>query len=95
MNDHPLQATVMDVVPLGGRLLLSVQGLGRRPALPAGGRILQTGEQMWLLDQPHSPTLWLLSQVTLLAEVAGEANWRAWVGQTLLITLAISEPEAP
>ena len=57
MNEHPLQATIMDVVPLGRRLLLSVRGLGRRPALPAEGLVVQTGDRTRLLDQPHSPTM--------------------------------------
>ena len=87
MNDHPLQATVMDAVPLGHLLLLSVQDLSRRPNLPADGRIIQTGERVRLLEQPESPSMWLLSQVTLLAEPLvgplGEANWRAWKGKTL------------
>ena len=76
-----------DVVPLGARLLLSVRGLSRRPELPATGRIVQTGETLKLLDLTHSPTLWLLSEATLLAEpVPGQAAiWRAWRGATLLI----------
>jgi len=89
----PLQATVTDVVPLGPRLLLSVRGLSRRPALPATGRIVQTGETLNLLDLTHSPTLWLLSEATLLAEAApGQAaNWRAWPGATLLIGEGLTE----
>ena len=83
MSESPLQATVMDALPLGNRLLLSVCGLGRRPALPADGLVIQTGERMRLLDQPHSPTLWLHGEVTLLAEPVGEVNWRTWKGKTL------------
>lgn len=86
VNEPSLQATVTDVVPLGARLLLSVRGLSRRPALPATGRVAQTGEVLRLLDLTHSPTLWLLSEATLLAEpVNGPANWRAWTGTALLI----------
>ena len=85
MSEHPLQATIVDVVPLGQRLLLSVRGLGRRPALPAAGVIVQTGEQVKLIDQPYSPTMWLHGEVTLLAEPVGEVNWRVWAGKTLAI----------
>ena len=85
MSEHPLQATIMDVVPVGRRLLLSVRGLGRRPDLPTEGLVIQTGDRVRLLDQPHSPSMWLLSQVTLLAEPLGEVNWRAWAGKTLAI----------
>ncbi|MGY2897096.1 hypothetical protein [Deinococcus sp. UYEF24] len=83
MNEHSLQATVMDTVPLGRLLLLSVRGLTRRPNLPADGLIVQTGERVRLLEQPESPSMWLLAQVTLLAEPVGEVNWRAWKGKTL------------
>ena len=75
----------MDVVPLGRLLLLSVRGLHRRPVLPASGVIVPTGERLRLLDQPDSPTLWLISEVTLLAEPLGEVNWRGWAGKTLAI----------
>ena len=90
MNEHPLQVSIVDVVPLGHRLLLSVRGLGRRPDLPADGVIVQTGERLRLLDQPDSPGMWLLSQVTLLAGPVGDANWRdwnwrQWAGKTLAI----------
>ncbi|WP_407568763.1 hypothetical protein [Deinococcus altitudinis] len=89
MNDHPLQATVMDAVPLGKLLLLSVRGLGRRPDLPAEAVVMQTGDRVRLLDMPHSPSMWLLSEVTLLAEPMGvglsEVHWRAWAGKTLAI----------
>ncbi len=85
MNERPLQATITDVVPLGRLLLLSVRGLNRRPALPASGGIVQTGERLRLLDQPDSPTLWLLSEVTLLAEPVGEVEWRRWRGLLLAL----------
>jgi len=91
VNQAFLQATVTDVVPLGSRLLLSVRGLSRRPGLPATGRIMQTGETLRLLDLTHSPTLWLLSEATLLVEgmlhqEPGRApDWRAWTNATLLI----------
>ena len=85
MNERPLQATIVDVVPLGRLLLLSVRGLNRRPALPASGVIVQTGERMRLLDQPGSPTLWLLSEVTLVAEPVGEVEWRRWRGLLLAV----------
>ena len=85
MNEHPLQATIMDAVPLGRLLLLSVRGLTRRPELPADGQIVQTGERVRLRAQPDSPSMWLLAQVTLLAEPLGEVNWRAWKGKTLAI----------
>ena len=83
MNERPLQATIADVVPLGRLLLLSVRGLSRRPVLPAGGIIVKTGERLHLLDQPDSPTMWLLSEVTLLAEPVGEVEWRRWWGLVL------------
>ena len=57
MNKGPLQATIVDVVPLGKWLLLSMRGLNRRPALPASGVVVQTGERLRLLDQPDSPTM--------------------------------------
>ena len=85
MSDHPLQATIVDVVPLGQRLLLSVRGLGRRPALPTEAVVVVSGERLRLLDQPHSPTMWLHGEVTLLAEPMGEVNWRVWAGKTLAI----------
>ena len=85
MNERPLQATIVDVVPLGRLLLLSVRGLNRRPALPASGVIVQTDERMRLLEQPDSPTMWLLSEVTLLAEPVGDVDWRGWAGKTLAI----------
>ncbi|GGJ75111.1 hypothetical protein [Deinococcus aquiradiocola] len=91
MNEHPLQGTITDVVPLGHRLLLSVRGLGGRPALPTDAQVIQTGERLRLLDQPHSPTLWLHGEVTLLAEPHGETNWRTWTGKTL----AVAEVEEP
>jgi hypothetical protein len=89
MNEHPLQAIIVDVVPLGHRLLLSVRGLGRRPTLPGEAMVVGTGDRLLLLDQPHSPTLWLHGEVTLLAEARGEVNWRGWNGQVL----ALSEVE--
>ena len=85
MSEHPLQATIVDALPLGNRLLLSVRGLGRRPALPAEALVIQTGERTRLLDQPHSPTMWLHGEVTLLAEPLGEVDWRHWKGKTLAI----------
>ena len=85
MNERPLQATIVDIVPLGKWLLLSVRGLNRRPALPASGVVVQTGERLRLLDQPDSPTMWLLSEVTLLAEPAGEVEWRHWRGLVLRV----------
>ena len=85
MNEGPLQATIADVVPLGKWLLLSVRGLNRRPALPASGVVVQTGERLRLLDQPDSPTMWLLSEVTLLAEPVGEVEWRRWRGLVLRV----------
>lgn len=85
MNEGPLQATIVDVVPLGKWLLLSVRGLNRRPALPASGVVVQTGERLRLLDQPDSPTMWLLSEVTLLAEPVGEVEWRRWRGLVLRV----------
>ncbi len=88
MNERPLQATIADVVPLGRWLLLSVRGLGRRPVLPASGVVVQTGERLRLLDQPGSPTMWLLSEVTLLAEPVGEVEWRGWRGKVLEISEA-------
>ena len=75
----------MDVVLLGRLLLLSVRGLSRRPVLPASGVIVQTGERLRLLDQPDSPTMWLLSEVTLLAEPQGEVDWRRWWGLLLAV----------
>ena len=75
----------MDVVLLGRLLLLSVRGLSRRPVLPASGVIVQTGERLRLLDQPDSPTMWLLSEVTLLAEPQGEVDWRRWRGFLLAV----------
>ena len=85
MNERPLQATIVDIVPLGRLLLLSVRGLGRRPALPASGVVVQTGERMRLLDQQDSPTMWLLAEVTLLAEPVGEVEWRRWRGLLLAV----------
>ena len=85
MNERPLQATIADVVPLGRLLLLSVRGLSRRPVLPASGVIVQTGERLHLLDQPDSPTMWLLAEVTLLAEPLGEVEWRRWRGLVLAV----------
>lgn len=85
MNERPLQATIVDIVPLGKWLLLSVRGLNRRPALPASGVVVQTGEWLRLLDQPGSPTMWLLSEVTLLAEPVGEVEWRCWRGLLLAV----------
>ena len=76
----------MDVVPLGRLLLLSVRGLYRRPVLPASGVIVPTGERLRLLDQPDSPTLWFISEVTLLAEPLGEVNWRGWRGLVLAVS---------
>ena len=93
MSEYPLQATVMDTVPVGQLLLLSVRGLGGRPTLPADGRIVQTGERLRLLEQPESPSMWLLAQVTLLAEPVGETNWKAWQGKTLEV-LEVGEGEA-
>lgn len=81
----PLRATLMDVLPVGARLLLSVQGLTRRPTLPTLAVIVQTGERVRLLDQPASPTMWLLSEVTLLAEPLEKVNWREWRGKVLEI----------
>ena len=83
MSQSPLKGTIVDTVPLGRLLLLSVRGLSRRPDLPADGLIVQTGERVRLLEQPESPSMWLLAQVTLLAEPVGEVNWRAWKGKTL------------
>ena len=85
MYERPLQATIVDVVPLGRLLLLSVRGLNRRPALPASGVVVQTGERLRLLDQPGSPTMWLLSEVTLLAEPVGEVEWQRWRGLLLAV----------
>ncbi|WP_407539900.1 hypothetical protein Q0M94_00410 [Deinococcus radiomollis] len=93
MSQSPLQATIVDTVPLGRLLLLSVRGLSRRPDLPADGLIVQTGERVQLLEQPESPSMWLLSQVTLLAEPVGETNWKAWQGKTLEV-LEVGEGEA-
>ncbi len=86
MNEYPLQATIVDVVPLGHRLLLSVRGLGRRPDLPTEAVVVGSGERLRLLDQPHSPTLWLHGEITLLAEALGEAHWRTWKGRVLAIS---------
>ena len=46
----PFLARIADVVPLGGRYLLSVQHATPRPMLPSLGRIQETGERLRLLE---------------------------------------------
>lgn len=75
----------MDTLPIGPRLLLSVQGLHRRPRLPADSVIVQTGERLRLLEQPQSSANWLLWEVTLLAEPLGVVHWQQWRGLVLRV----------
>ena len=77
------QAQIADVVPLGSRLLLSVRGANRRPELPCMASIGGSGERVRLLELVSPPTLWLLGEVTLVAEADAGAAWRGWVGRTL------------
>ncbi|GGR36342.1 hypothetical protein [Deinococcus ruber] len=77
------RATIRDVVPLGGRFLLSVVGAGSRPQLPCRLRIEGTPTDLTLLDIVNSPTLWLLSEVTLVVEAQAQADWRSWAGRVV------------
>ena len=84
MNAPPFAASIRDIVPLGPRFLLSVSGASVRPQLPCRVQIGGTPDILTLLELVSSPTLWLLGEVTLVAELEGgqaDINWRGWVGR--------------
>ena len=78
------QATIREALPLGERLLLSVEWANTRPALPCRVRVEGTPHTLLVLEMQASPTLWLLGQLTLIAEASAGAEWRSWPGRTLL-----------
>ncbi|ULH16401.1 hypothetical protein MF271_07380 [Deinococcus sp. KNUC1210] len=83
MTGPLFSATIRDAVPLGGRFLLSVVGAGTRPQLPCRLRIEGLPDELTLLDIVSSPTLWLLSEVTLVVEAQAQADWRGWAGRVV------------
>ena len=83
------QAQIADVVPLGPRFLLSVRGASRRPELPCQAAVEGSDDTLLLLEMVSPPALWLLGEVTLVAEVVGPASgrpdWRRWSGRILSV----------
>ncbi|WP_425147860.1 hypothetical protein [Deinococcus sp.] len=92
MPPFSFQAIIRDALPLDGplgrRYLLSVAGATARPELPCTARIAHTPDWLTLLEIMPSPTLWLLSEVTLVAQAQGQADWRAWPGRLLVVETA-------